>query len=108
MKIPKKLKPESVEAIKKLIQQEIVGKSMISFRELFGRESKFRDWKGTPLETLYTTFGEDTGAQVGGLILKEVLMQEQKGYWENIKQSFDGRKDTNEITVYFRHSKKAS
>ena len=38
----------------------------------------------------------------GTVFLKEVLMEEQKGKWEQIKQSFANRRDNNEVSVYFR------
>jgi len=91
--------------IRDLIRDEIKDKSMVSFRELFGNKSKYPSWEGTPLMPLYEHYGEEVGAQMGGRILKDILMREQKNQWESIKQAFSGRKDDNEVLVYFRSSR---
>jgi len=98
-----KLTNIEIDNIKCLIRTEVADKDMVTFRELFGRESNYSIWVNSPLMPLYTNYGDVVGAQIGGSLLREVLMVEQKGRWETIKQAFSNRKDDNEITVYFRH-----
>ena len=93
---------QQIEAIKDLIRKEVQSRSVVTFRDLFGRQTNYADWTATPLEFLYDKYGDEVAAQKGGGFLKEVLMEEQKGKWEQIKQSFANRRDNNEVSVYFR------